>query len=114
MAAGRGVRLMPITDIVPKAMVPYNGSTLIAIGIDKIRLSVFLLAVFVIGCGKPDKRPYADKGVAEQPVPQRLIVVTVDDLPGGEPGTDHATGDLKELQRVNHTIPGIFKARHAE
>lgn len=37
MAAGRGVRLMPITDLVPKAMVPYNGSTLIAIGIDKIR-----------------------------------------------------------------------------
>jgi NDP-sugar pyrophosphorylase family protein len=37
MAAGRGMRLMPLTDIVPKAMVPYNGSTLIAIGIDKIR-----------------------------------------------------------------------------
>jgi len=37
MAAGRGTRLMPITDIVPKAMVPYNGSTLIATGIDKIR-----------------------------------------------------------------------------
>ena len=37
MAAGRGARLMPLTDIVPKAMVPYNGSTLIAIGIDKIR-----------------------------------------------------------------------------
>jgi len=81
-------------------------------GIDKIRLSVFLLAVFVIGCGKPDKRAYADKGVADQPVPQRLIVVTVDDLPGAEAGTDHAPGDLRELQRVNHTIPGIFKARH--
>jgi NDP-sugar pyrophosphorylase family protein len=37
MAAGRGARLMPLTDIVPKAMVPYNGSTLIAVGIDKIR-----------------------------------------------------------------------------
>jgi NDP-sugar pyrophosphorylase family protein len=37
MAAGRGIRLMPLTDIVPKAMVPFNGSTLIAIGIDKIR-----------------------------------------------------------------------------
>ena len=37
MAAGRGARLMPLTEIVPKAMVPYNGSTLIAIGIDKIR-----------------------------------------------------------------------------
>ena len=37
MAGGRGVRLMPITDTMPKAMVPYNGSTLIAVGIDKIR-----------------------------------------------------------------------------
>lgn len=37
MAAGRGRRLMPLTDNMPKAMVPYNGSTLIAIGIDKIR-----------------------------------------------------------------------------
>jgi NDP-sugar pyrophosphorylase family protein len=37
MAGGRGVRLMPITDSMPKAMVPYNGSTLIAVGIDKIR-----------------------------------------------------------------------------
>ena len=37
MAAGRGMRMMPLTDLVPKAMVPYNGSTLIANGIDKIR-----------------------------------------------------------------------------
>ena len=37
MAAGRGARLMPLTEIIPKAMVPLNGSTLIAIGIDKIR-----------------------------------------------------------------------------
>lgn len=40
MAAGRGIRLMPLTDSIPKAMVPYNGSTLIAIGIDKIRKHV--------------------------------------------------------------------------
>jgi NDP-sugar pyrophosphorylase family protein len=37
IAAGRGMRMMPLTDLVPKAMVPYNGSTLIANGIDKIR-----------------------------------------------------------------------------
>ena len=40
MAAGRGMRMMPLTDLVPKAMVPYNGSTLIANGIDKIRKHV--------------------------------------------------------------------------
>jgi NDP-sugar pyrophosphorylase family protein len=40
MAAGRGSRMMPLTDIVPKAMAPYNGSTLIAIGIDKIRTHI--------------------------------------------------------------------------
>lgn len=37
MAAGRGTRMMPLTESVPKAMAPYNGSTLIAQGIDKIR-----------------------------------------------------------------------------
>lgn len=37
MAAGRGQRMMPLTESVPKAMAPYNGSTLIAQGIDKIR-----------------------------------------------------------------------------
>jgi len=37
MAAGRGTRMMPLTDVIPKAMAPYNGTTLIANGIDKIR-----------------------------------------------------------------------------
>lgn len=37
MAAGRGSRMMPLTDTIPKAMAPYNGSTLIATGIDKIK-----------------------------------------------------------------------------
>jgi NDP-sugar pyrophosphorylase family protein len=37
MAAGRGQRMMPLTEDIPKAMAPYNGSTLIAQGIDKIR-----------------------------------------------------------------------------
>ncbi len=40
MAAGRGMRMMPLTDIIPKAMAPYAGSTLIAKGIDKIRKHV--------------------------------------------------------------------------
>jgi NDP-sugar pyrophosphorylase family protein len=37
MAAGRGQRMMPLTSSVPKAMAPYNGTTLIAQGIDHIR-----------------------------------------------------------------------------
>lgn len=37
MAAGRGQRMMPLTESVPKAMAPYNGTTLIAQGIDHIR-----------------------------------------------------------------------------
>jgi len=37
MAAGRGSRLMPMTEDLPKAMIPYLQSTLIANGIDCIR-----------------------------------------------------------------------------
>jgi NDP-sugar pyrophosphorylase family protein len=37
MAAGRGQRMMPLTEAMPKAMAPFRGSTLIAQGIQQIR-----------------------------------------------------------------------------
>ena len=40
MAAGRGVRMKPLTDKIPKAMAPHSGSTLIAIGIQKIKKTI--------------------------------------------------------------------------
>jgi NDP-sugar pyrophosphorylase family protein len=36
LAAGRGYRMMPLTNNLPKAMAPYNGTTLIAQGIEAI------------------------------------------------------------------------------
>jgi NDP-sugar pyrophosphorylase family protein len=40
MAAGRGQRMMPLTQVIPKPMAPYLGSTLIANGIETIRRHV--------------------------------------------------------------------------
>lgn len=37
MAGGRGTRMMPLTDVIPKAMAPLYGSTLIASRIDKLK-----------------------------------------------------------------------------
>jgi NDP-sugar pyrophosphorylase family protein len=37
MAGGRGMRMMPLTDTMPKAMAPFDGSTLIARRIEKIK-----------------------------------------------------------------------------
>ncbi|HEY2108984.1 MAG TPA: polysaccharide deacetylase family protein [Candidatus Acidoferrales bacterium] len=41
---------------------------------------------------------------------QRTVAITVDDLPGAEPGTDHAIGNLQELERINHAIPAALRA----
>jgi NDP-sugar pyrophosphorylase family protein len=40
MAAGRGSRMMPLTDHIPKAMAVYKGESLISDGIYKIRKSI--------------------------------------------------------------------------
>jgi NDP-sugar pyrophosphorylase family protein len=40
MAAGRGVRMRPLTDSVPKAMAPFQGETLIANSIKQLRESI--------------------------------------------------------------------------
>ena len=37
MAAGRGARMMPLTEVIPKPMVPYRGTTLVAEGIKNIK-----------------------------------------------------------------------------
>ena len=37
MAAGRGIRMRPLTNNIPKAMAPLKGSTLIAKGIKEIK-----------------------------------------------------------------------------
>jgi NDP-sugar pyrophosphorylase family protein len=47
MAAGRGVRMMPLTAVIPKPMAPYLGSTLIADGIRKIRSHVDVIHITV-------------------------------------------------------------------
>ena len=37
MAAGRGIRLVPLSNRIPKAMAPLSGTTLISKGINRIK-----------------------------------------------------------------------------
>jgi len=43
----------------------------------------------------------------------KTVAVTIDDLPGAVPGTGQAVGELKDLQKINHTILRILKAHRA-
>lgn len=47
MAAGRGQRMMPLTNVMPKAMAPYGNSTLIAENIQKIRKHIQTIHITV-------------------------------------------------------------------
>jgi NDP-sugar pyrophosphorylase family protein len=47
MAAGRGLRMGPLTDVVPKPMAPYLNSSLIAVGIGKLRPQIERIHVTV-------------------------------------------------------------------
>jgi peptidoglycan/xylan/chitin deacetylase (PgdA/CDA1 family) len=78
----------------------------------KMRLAA-LLAILVWGGGSFAGHARLRHGpLVDEPASQRTLAVTVDDLPGAEPGTDHAIGDLKELQKINRAIPAILKAHH--
>jgi peptidoglycan-N-acetylglucosamine deacetylase len=44
-----------------------------------------------------------------QPVPNRRVVITVDDLPGAVPGTDKSVGKLRDLKRENRAIVRVLR-----
>jgi NDP-sugar pyrophosphorylase family protein len=47
MAAGRGNRMRPLTDLLPKSMIPYNGDTLIGNSLNKLTKSIQYIHVTV-------------------------------------------------------------------
>ena len=81
----------------------FGTRVILACSLATIACSAFLLST-------PRSRA-ATQSSNTQP-PQRSVVVTVDDLPGAEFGTDHAIGDLKELEKINRAIPAALHAHH--
>ena len=74
--------------------------------------SFLLAAVLCSTAAFPNVRSLAHvQSSAEKPT-QRTVAITVDDLPGAEPGTDHAIGNLKELEHINRAIPAALRAHH--
>jgi peptidoglycan/xylan/chitin deacetylase (PgdA/CDA1 family) len=78
----------------------------------KIYSAAFLMILVAAAASLTASTGLRHKHARPQAAPQRMLVVTVDDLPGAEPGTDHAASDLKQLQRINRMIPAILKAHH--
>jgi peptidoglycan/xylan/chitin deacetylase (PgdA/CDA1 family) len=72
---------------------------------------LFAIAVVHARSAKLSSKTFQDSVLAQSAL--REVAITVDDLPGALPGNDFAYGDLKELQKINHTIPVILKAHHA-
>jgi peptidoglycan-N-acetylglucosamine deacetylase len=70
-----------------------------------------LAALFCSAVGLANVRFPAVERVSNQQ-PQRMVVITVDDLPGAEFGTDHAIGNLKELEQINRAIPAALRSHH--
>lgn len=63
MAAGRGMRMMPLTDSVPKPMVTLDGSTLISRGIDFLKNNIENIHITVGYKGNMVAEHVAGKGV---------------------------------------------------
>ena len=57
MAAGRGSRMMPLTDSIPKAMAKFGSSTLILNGINKVRKRIKNIHI-TVGYKKSDLAKY--------------------------------------------------------
>ena len=77
--------------------------------------AILLLVIFAFArlrTGQAQPPPNSAVASAGQAT-TRTIAITVDDLPGAEPGTDHAVSDLKELEKLNRAIPAVLKAHHA-
>ncbi len=72
------------------------------------RLFVIFILILVGFAGSLKR----SRGGQSNGAPQRTIAITVDDLPGAIPGNDFATGDLKEVQKINRGIPAILKSHH--
>jgi peptidoglycan/xylan/chitin deacetylase (PgdA/CDA1 family) len=55
--------------------------------------------------------PSSHSAAAQNPV-LRTVAITVDDLPGAEPGTDHAISSLPYLQKINRQVPAALRSHH--
>lgn len=91
-----------------------GGETLLQTPAGQIAYAILLLVTFAfarVRTGEAQAVENSSFAPARQAT-TRTIAITVDDLPGAEPGTDHAVSDLKELERINRAIPATLKGHH--
>lgn len=124
MAAGRDKRMMPITEMIPKPMVPYRGRTLIADGIENTRryfknihvtvgYKGAILAKYVVGLGVSSVFDTSGKEKAwwlyntmMKHLDEPLVVLTCDNI------VELEYGDLiEEYKRFNRPACMVVPAK---
>ncbi|MEW6054163.1 MAG: phosphotransferase [Nitrospirota bacterium] len=98
LAAGLGKRLRPVTDLIPKPLLPLLGTPVL----ERILEKISALPVTNIGINLHHKKPLLEKWIAESPFNKMLVCFPEDPILGTGGALKNAGGFLKQSAFLVH------------